>query len=92
MPYMETEQKNCFRCVNLGASDDGYICNKGFEDFRGQYSTRTIRTGNLAVHCPLFDPREALRLPEAPPPQLEPAPAPVEAVVSAVPSTGKKKK
>ncbi len=65
MPYL-VDGKNCFRCAHLGASDDGYICNKGFQDFRGTHGTRTIWTGNLALICPLFEEREPMRRIEAP--------------------------
>ena len=60
MPYLDHEAKNCFRCQHLGASDDGYICNKGYQNFRGSHGTRTIWTGNLAVDCPLFEERPRL--------------------------------
>ena len=56
MPYLY-EGRNCFRCEHLGASEDSYICNKGFQDFRGQHGTRTIWTGDLALICPLYEER-----------------------------------
>ena len=61
MPYLH-EGKNCFRCGNLGASEDGYICDKGFQSFRGSHGTRTIWTGDLALICPLYEEREYPRL------------------------------
>jgi hypothetical protein len=57
MPYL-VEDRNCFRCQHLGASDDGYICKKGFQDFRGSHGRRTIWTGDLALICPLFEERQ----------------------------------
>lgn len=65
MPYLE-EGKNCFRCQHLGASDDGYICNKGFQNFRGSHGRLTIWTGNLALICPLFEPRQQQQLLQEP--------------------------
>ena len=59
MPYLEAE-RSCFRCVNLGASDDGYICERNYMNFRGSGSTRTIWTGNLALHCPMFEPKQTV--------------------------------
>jgi len=59
MPYLETE-RSCFRCVNLGASDDGYICERNYMNFRGSGTTRTIWTGNLALHCPMFEAKQQL--------------------------------
>lgn len=64
MPYLAEGEKNCFKCQHLGASDDGYICNKGYQNFRGSFGTRTIWTGNLALECPLFEERPRLQLPE----------------------------
>jgi hypothetical protein len=61
MPYLD-DGKSCFRCQYLGASDDGYICNKGFQEFRGSHGTRTIWTGHLALICPLYEERERPRL------------------------------
>ncbi len=56
MPYL-TQDRNCFKCEHLGASETGYICNKGFRDFRGRDGTRTIWTGDLARICPLYEER-----------------------------------
>jgi hypothetical protein len=67
MPYLE-EERSCFRCAYLGASEDGYICEKGFQNFRGSHGTRTIWTGHLALICPLFEPRrhpERIAAPES---------------------------
>ena len=61
MPYLD-EGQSCFRCQYLGASEDGYICNKGFQNFRGSHGTRTIWTGHLALICPLYEERERPRL------------------------------
>jgi hypothetical protein len=61
MPYLD-DGKSCFRCQYLGASEDGYICNKGFQEFRGSHGTRTIWTGHLALICPLYQERERPRL------------------------------
>jgi hypothetical protein len=51
LPYVVETEKNCFRCVNLGASDAGYICKLGFG------KAQTIWTGHLALICPLFEER-----------------------------------
>jgi hypothetical protein len=52
MPYLdESKPKNCFRCEHLSASNDGYICGAGFGE------ALTIWTGDLALICPLFEPR-----------------------------------
>jgi hypothetical protein len=52
MPYLdESKTKNCFRCENLSASDDGYVCGAGFGE------ALTIWTGDLALICPLFEER-----------------------------------
>jgi hypothetical protein len=56
VPYLE-EGRSCFRCQHLGASEDGYICEKGFQSFRGSHGTRTIWTGHLALICPLYEER-----------------------------------
>src|SRR5205085_8324190 len=61
MPYL-AEGKSCFRCQHLGASEDGYVCNKGFQNFRGSRGTRTIWTGHLALICPLYEEHEHPRL------------------------------
>jgi hypothetical protein len=53
MPYIdEKHPKNCFRCIHLSASDEGYVCGLGFGE------ARTIWTGDLALICPLFEPRQ----------------------------------
>jgi hypothetical protein len=58
MPYLdESKEKNCFRCQHLGASDDGYVCALGFGE------ARTIWTGDLALICPMFEPKEERALP-----------------------------
>ena len=67
MPYL-SEGRNCFRCEHLGASLDSYICNKGFESFRGSHGTRTIWTGDLALICPMFEQRRPAQAIEAPSP------------------------
>jgi hypothetical protein len=74
MPYLEAE-RSCFRCVNLGASDDGYICERNYMNFRGSGSTRTIWTGDLALHCPMFELRQPLSI-AAPEDQQDPQYAP----------------
>ena len=56
MPYLdEKKPKNCFRCEHLSASDDGYVCGLGFGE------AHTIWTGDLALICPLFEPRYEAR-------------------------------
>lgn len=60
--------RNCFRCTHLGASVDGYICTKGFQNFRGSHGVRTIWTGDLALHCPLYDARTHVPAVAAPAP------------------------
>ena len=53
VPYLdENKPKNCFRCEHLSASDEGYVCGLGFGE------ARTIWTGDLALICPLFEPRQ----------------------------------
>lgn len=60
MPYLdEKKPKNCFRCEHLSASDDGYVCGLGFGE------AHTIWTGDLALICPLFEPRYETRPAEA---------------------------
>jgi hypothetical protein len=51
VPYLVETEKNCFRCVNLAASDAGYICKLGFG------KAQTIWTGHLALICPHFEER-----------------------------------
>jgi hypothetical protein len=52
MPYLdESKPKNCFRCEHLSASEEGYVCGAGFGE------ALTIWTGDLALICPLFEPR-----------------------------------
>jgi hypothetical protein len=52
MPYTDEKRgKNCFRCIHLSASDEGYVCGMGFGE------ARTIWTGDLALICPLFEER-----------------------------------
>ncbi len=51
MPNVVATEKNCFRCINLGASDAGYICTLGFG------KAQTIWTGDLARICPYFEER-----------------------------------
>lgn len=65
MPYIQ-DGSNCFRCEHLGASDDGYICNKNFQSFRGSHGRRTIWTGDLALICPMYEERRVLQRVEAP--------------------------
>ena len=53
MPYIDEKRtKNCFRCIHLSASDEGYVCGLGFGE------ARTIWTGDLALICPLFEERQ----------------------------------
>jgi hypothetical protein len=53
MPYLnESKPKNCFRCEHLSASDEGYVCGLGFGE------AQTIWTGDLALICPLFEPKQ----------------------------------
>ncbi|MGH2387255.1 MAG: hypothetical protein ACRDIE_03550 [Chloroflexota bacterium] len=57
MPYIDEKRtKNCFRCIHLSASDEGYVCGLGFGE------ARTIWTGDLALICPLFEERQEPRL------------------------------
>lgn len=51
MLFIPTDEKNCFRCLHVGASHDGYICTLGFG------KAQLIWTGNLALICPLFEER-----------------------------------
>src|SRR5437879_2060670 len=60
MPYLD-EGKSCFRCEYLGASEDVYICNKGFQNFRGSHRTRTIWTCRMALTVLLLLPLLAAR-------------------------------
>lgn len=52
MPYLdESKPKNCFRCEHLDAATIGYVCGLGFGE------AQSIWTGDLALICPLFEPK-----------------------------------